>query len=150
MHSAKNIKILYGCEGYYVNDVDDRIAVHGSLDASFDDEYVAFDLETTGLSSQHDTIIEIGAAIMKRDQVIDTFQTFVAPGRRLLPKIIELTGITDQMLEGAPSIEEVLPKFLDFVGGRPILTSASSLPHASASSFRSSRPMSTRSFWHKT
>ena len=47
MHSAKNIKILYGCEGYYVNDVDDRIAVHGSLDASFDDEYVAFDLETT-------------------------------------------------------------------------------------------------------
>ena len=120
MHSAKNIKILYGCEGYYVNDVDDRIAVHGSLDASFDDEYVAFDLETTGLSSQHDTIIEIGAAIMKRDQVIDTFQTFVAPGRRLLPKIIELTGITDQMLEGAPSIEEVLPKFLDFVGGRPL------------------------------
>ena len=88
--------------------------------SSFDDEYVAFDLETTGLSSQHDTIIEIGAAIMKRDQVIDTFQTFVDPGRRLLPKIIELTGITDQMLEGAPSIEEVLPKFLDFVGGRPL------------------------------
>lgn len=82
MHSAKNIKILYDCEGYYVNDVDDRIAVHGTLDASFDDEYVAFDLETTGLSSQHDTIIEIGAAIMKRDQVIDTFQTFVAPGRQ--------------------------------------------------------------------
>ena len=95
MHSAKNIKILYGCEGYYVND---RIAVHGTLDASFDDEYVAFDLETTGLSSQHDTIIEIGAAIMKRDQVLDTFQTFVSPGRKLLPKIIELTGITERML----------------------------------------------------
>ena len=86
MHSAKNIKILYGCEGYYVNDVDDRIAVHGSLDASFDDEYVAFDLETTGLSSQHDTIIEIGAAIMKRDQVIDTFQTFVAPEDACFPR----------------------------------------------------------------
>ena len=120
MHSAKNIKILYGCEGYYVNDVDDRIAVHGSLDASFDEEYVAFDLETTGLSSQHDTIIEIGAAIMKRDQVIDTFQTFVDPGRKLLPKIIELTGITDKMLEGAPAIAEILPKFLEFVGGRPL------------------------------
>ena len=37
---------------------------------------------------------------MKRDQVLDTFQTFVSPGRKLLPKIIELTGITDQMLEG--------------------------------------------------
>ena len=37
MHSAKNIKILYGCEGYYVNDVDDRIAVHGNLDAGFED-----------------------------------------------------------------------------------------------------------------
>ena len=61
----QNIKILYGCEGYYVNDVDDRIAVHGEEDFSFDGEYVAFDLETTGLSSLHDTIIEIGAAIMK-------------------------------------------------------------------------------------
>ncbi len=46
----ENIKILYGCEGYYVNDVDDRIAVHGDGDFDFDDEFVAFDLETTGLS----------------------------------------------------------------------------------------------------
>ena len=57
------IKILYGCEGYYVNDVDDRIVVHGSRDMTFDQEFVAFDLETTGLSSQTDRIIEIGAAL---------------------------------------------------------------------------------------
>lgn len=94
----ENIKILYGCEGYYVNDVDDRIVVHGDLDADFDAEYVAFDLETTGLSAQHDVIIEIGAVVMKRGEVLDTFQTFVAPGRKLTPKIIDLTGITDEML----------------------------------------------------
>ena len=91
----QNIKILYGCEGYYVNDVDDRIAVHGDGDFSFDEEYVAFDLETTGLSSLHDTIIEIGAAIMKGNEVLSTFQTFVDPHRPLQPKIVDLTGIND-------------------------------------------------------
>ncbi len=116
----ENIKILYGCEGYYVNDVDDRIVVHGDLDADFVAEYVAFDLETTGLSAQHDVIIEIGAVVMKRGEVLDTFQTFVAPGRKLTPKIIDLTGITDEMLVGAPPIDEILPKFLEFVGGRPL------------------------------
>ena len=116
----ENIKILYGCEGYYVNDVDDRIVVHGDLDADFDAEYVAFDLETTGLSAQHDVIIEIGAVVMKRGEVLDTFQTFVAPGRKLTPKIIDLTGITDEMLVGAPPIDKILPKFLEFVGGRPL------------------------------
>ncbi len=117
----ENIKILYGCEGYYVNDVDDRIVVHGTRDMAFCDEFVAFDLETTGLSSKNDTIIEIGAVIMKNGREIDRFQTFVAPGRKLEPKIVELTGITDAMLIGAPKIEEVLPKFLEFVGDRVLV-----------------------------
>ena len=116
----QNIKILYGCEGYYVNDVDDRIAVHGEEDFSFDGEYVAFDLETTGLSSLHDTIIEIGAAIMKGNEVLSTFQTFVAPHRPLQPKIVDLTGINDQMLAGQPDISEAMPKFLEYVGSRPL------------------------------
>ena len=116
----QNIKILYGCEGYYVNDVDDRIAVHGEEDFSFDGEYVAFDLETTGLSSLHDTIIEIGAAIMKGNEVLSTFQTFVAPHRPLQPKIVDLTGINDQMLAGQPDISEAMPKFLEYVGNRPL------------------------------
>ncbi|CCY40840.1 dNA polymerase III polC-type [Firmicutes bacterium CAG:124] len=116
----QNIKILYGCEGYYVNDVDDRIAVHGDGDFSFDGEYVAFDLETTGLSSLHDTIIEIGAAIMKGNEVLSTFQTFVDPHRPLQPKIVDLTGINDQMLAGQPDISEAMPKFLEYVGSRPL------------------------------
>ena len=115
------IKILFGCEGYYVNDVDDRIVVHGSQDMTFDQEFVAFDLETTGLSSRNDRIIEIGAVILKNGEEVDRFQTFVDPQRPLERKIVELTGITDEMLEGAPSIEEVLPKFLDFVGGRVLV-----------------------------
>ena len=116
----ENIKIIYGCEGYYVNDVDDRIAVHGEQDCSFDEEYVAFDLETTGLSSLHDTIIEIGAAIMKGNEVLSTFQMFVDPHRPLPPKIIDLTGINDQMLAGQPDISEAIPKFLEYIGNRPL------------------------------
>ena len=117
----KPIKILYGVEGYYVNDVDDRIVVHGNRDMAFDGEYVAFDLETTGLSSQSDTIIEIGAVILKQGKELDRFQTFVNPHRKLEKKIVDLTGITDEMLVGAPSIEEVLPKFLEFCGDRPLI-----------------------------
>ena len=117
----ENIKILYGCEGYYVNDVDDRVVVHGSGDMEFDGEYVAFDLETTGLSSQKDEIIEIGAVRMQGGKELDRFQTFVNPGRRLEQKIVELTGITDAMLADAPSIETVLPEFLEFVGDRVLV-----------------------------
>jgi len=117
----ETIKILYGCEGYYVNDVDDRIVVHGPRNMTFDEEYVAFDLETTGLSSRTDRIIEIGAVIMKNGKEIDRFQTFVDPQRPLDQKIVDLTGITDKMLVGAPKIEEVLPKFLEFIGDRVLV-----------------------------
>ena len=117
----ETIKILYGCEGYYVNDVDDRLVVHGNQDMTFDQEFVAFDLETTGLYAQHDRIIEIGAVVLKNGREIERFQTFVDPERPLEKKIIELTGITDEMLRDAPKIEEVLPKFLEFVGGRVLV-----------------------------
>ena len=117
----ETIKILYGCEGYYVNDVDDRIVVHGDQNMDFHQEFVAFDLETTGLSSRDDRIIEIGAVILKDGQEIDRFQTFVDPERQLERKIVELTGITDEMLQGAPKIQEILPKFLEFVGDRVLV-----------------------------
>ena len=87
----------------------------------FHQEFVAFDLETTGLSSRDDRIIEIGAVILKDGQEIDRFQTFVDPERQLERKIVELTGITDEMLQGAPKIQEILPKFLEFVGDRVLV-----------------------------
>ena len=117
----ETIKILYGCEGYYVNDVDDVLAVYGNANMSFDGEYVAFDLETTGLAPRKDKIIEIGAVLMKQGVEIDRFQTFVDPGRKLDKETVDLTGITDEMLRGAPKIEEVLPKFWAFVGDRTLI-----------------------------
>ena len=115
------IKILYGCEGYYINDVDDRIVVNGGADISFDDEFVAFDLETTGLSARNDSIIEIGAVLMKNGQELDRFQTFVDPGVPLSKNITDLTGITDDMLKGAPKLNDVMPRFAEFVGDRVLV-----------------------------
>ncbi len=117
----EDIKILYGCEGYYVNDVDDRIVVHGTGDMAFDEPYVAFDLETTGLSSRNDKIIEIGAVLMENGKELDRFQTFVDPGQKLQKETVELTGITDAMLRGAPKLEEIFPEFLKFVGNRVLV-----------------------------
>ena len=114
------IKVLYGVEGYYVNNLDDRIAVHGAQDQDFDDEIVCFDIETTGLKVTREAITEIGAVVLKNGKITDTFQTFVNPERRLTPEIIGLTGITDAMLADAPSLKEALTAFLQFVNGRPL------------------------------
>ena len=118
--SAKSIKLLYGVEAYFINDVDDRVVVHGSQEQSFDGEIVCFDIETTGLNKKHEVIIEIGAVVLRDGKVAETFNTFVSPGRILDPEIIRLTGITDEMLVGAPSQEEALRAFLAFVGERPL------------------------------
>ena len=116
-----DFKILHGCEGYYFNDLDDRIVVRGKTDIPFDGEFVAFDLETTGLSSMNDRITEVGAVILKNGKEIDRFQTLVDPERLLTAENTELTGITNEMLKGAPKIQEILPKFLEFVGDRPLV-----------------------------
>ena len=117
----EDIKILYGCEGYYVNDVDDMVAVMGDKDIPLDGEFVAFDLETTGLSMRKDRIIEIGAVVMKDGKELDRFQTFVDPGCKISPETTTLTGITDQMVKGAPSIAQALPRFMEFVGDRVLV-----------------------------
>ncbi len=112
------IKVIYGLEGYYVNDVDDRVAVAGPQDAAFDDEFVAFDLETTGLRADYDRIIEIGAVIMKQGKELGRFQTFVDPGIPIPGEITGLTGIRDEDVSGAPGEREALLAFLDFAGDR--------------------------------
>lgn len=85
------------------------------------DSYLAVDLETTGLNPKTDKIIEIGAIRVENGVLSETFETFVNPGRRLEPKITELTGITDEALQDAPSMEEVLPHFLEFAKDLPLL-----------------------------
>ncbi len=116
--AGDKIKVIYGTEAYFVNDVDERVVVKGVCQSGFDDEIVCFDLETTGLSIVKDRIIEIGAVLLKGDQILDKFDTFVDPGKPIPRKIVGLTGITDEMVAGAPSQEEALNQFLDWAGDR--------------------------------
>ena len=83
--------------------------------------YVALDLETTGLDPQRDSILEIGAVKFRGDQVLDTFSSLVNPGRPVPPKITELTGINDAMVQNAPSLWSVLPRLAAFVRDLPVI-----------------------------
>lgn len=85
------------------------------------DSYVSIDLETTGLNPKTDKIIEIGAIKVMDGKIAGTFSAFVDPGRKLEQRITELTGIRDEDLEGAPSIEEILPDLLLFLAELPLL-----------------------------
>ena len=79
--------------------------------------FVVFDLETSGAApSTGAAVTEIGAVKVLGGEIIGEFQTFVNPGHYLSDFITSLTGITDAMLIGAPTIDQVLPTFLDFVG----------------------------------
>lgn len=105
-----DIKILYGVE---VNLVDDGVPITYN-DANrllAEDTFVVFDFETTGLSAVYDTIIELAAVKMKDGEIIDRFESFANPHHRLSATTINLTGITDDMVENAPEVEEVLRKF---------------------------------------
>lgn len=118
---GEKIKILYGVEAYFQNDVDERVPVHGPGDMSLEDEYVAFDLETTGLDARGDVIIEIGAVRMKGGEVLDKFQTFAQPGHPLSAKTVSLTNITDEMLVNAPKPEDAVDAFLNWAGDTPLV-----------------------------
>ncbi len=93
--AGDKIKILYGVEGYYINDIDDKLAVYGNCSGVFNEEIVVFDIETTGLNSLQDTITEIGAIIMREGREIARFQTFADPGCHIPANITQLTGISD-------------------------------------------------------
>lgn len=77
-------------------------------------DYVVFDLETTGLQPKKDKIIEIGAVKVKDGEPVDVFKSLVNPGLKLPEFITEVTGITDGLLEGERQIKEVLPEFIEF------------------------------------
>ncbi len=79
-------------------------------------DYTVLDLETTGLDPKKDKIIEIGAVRVRDGIAVATYEQMVQPGRELGERVTQITGITQEMLEGAPYIEEVLPEFLDFLG----------------------------------
>ena len=120
-HAAGDkIKVLYGVEAYYINDVDDRVVVHGESDAGLDDEIVCFDIETTGLNRETEYLTEIGAVVLKNGEICERYNTFVHPEKPIPREVVGLTGITDEMVADAPSQSEALNHFLDWVGDRPL------------------------------
>ncbi len=85
------------------------------------DSIVALDIETTGLDSQKDAIIEIGAVCFNEKRIEDEWSSLINPGRKIPPFITQLTGINDHMVLEAPSIQDVLSPLRQFVGDHPIL-----------------------------
>ncbi|TMB82944.1 MAG: hypothetical protein E6J44_09515 [Chloroflexi bacterium] len=80
-------------------------------------EFVVLDTETTGLRPGPNRVIEIAGIRMRGGEVIDSFQSLVNPNRRLPPFIVQFTGITQEMVAGAPGAEQIFPDFLQFIEG---------------------------------
>ena len=116
-HAAegKDIKIIYGMEGYVVDDSLTPAINPRNINLE-DATYVVFDLETTGLSTHYDAIIEFGAVKIKHGVVVDSLQMFINPLQKLHPFISQKTKIDDEMLVKAPIIDVALPKILQFFG----------------------------------
>lgn len=110
-----DVKILYGVE---MNLVDDGVPIaYNPKDIVLEDAtYVVFDVETTGLSAVYNTIIELAAVKIHNGEIIDRFESFANPHHRLSATTINLTGITDDMVESAPEIDIVLRKFAEWTG----------------------------------
>lgn len=108
------IKMIYGVEGYLVNDQKEIIS-NFNPDKEYE-EFIVFDIETTGLSAINDAITEIGAVKIRDGQVVDTFAQLINPERPIPDFIKELTGITDDMVRDKPTIDQVIPKFSEFIG----------------------------------
>ena len=116
---GSDIKIIYGMEGYFV---DDSVkAFSGSSDMPLDGTFIIFDVETTGLRTGVDRLTEIGAVKYVDGAEKSRFQTFVDPERPIPQNIVELTGITDSIVAGAPKEGEAVRKFFEFCGEGSVL-----------------------------
>lgn len=120
-HETKDIKVIFGVE---LNLIDDSIdIVFRENDTNIiDNTYVVFDFETTGFNAGvGDSIIEVGAVKLFNGEIIDRFSKLINPGRALSKKITEVTGITDDMLIGMPSEEEVIKEFMVWTYNLPMV-----------------------------
>ncbi len=111
----EGIKVLYGVEAYIVDDLTDTVV--GDNGQTLKDDFVVFDIETTGFSPIKNRIIEIGAVKVSQGKICDRFSCFVNPHTAIPFEIERLTGINDEMVADAEDIEVVLPKFLAFCEG---------------------------------
>lgn len=118
MHASdynKKIKVLYGVEGYLVDD--GKLITYDVNEETIDSPFVVFDIETTGLDNRTNGITEIGAVKVENGVIVDKWSTFVNPQQPIPPNIQALTGISDDMVADAQTIEEILPKFKEFCKG---------------------------------
>lgn len=83
--------------------------------------FVAIDVETTGLSPTANELIEISAIKYKGNEKIDTFTTLIKPKVRIPYYITNITGITNEMVQNSPVVEEIMPSLINFVGESPIV-----------------------------
>jgi DNA polymerase-3 subunit epsilon len=116
---GQNIKFEY--EDEYDDEIKKPLRNKGENLLEFPKEYVVIDLETTGLNPQFDEIIEVAGIKVIDDQVVDEFSSLVKPKGKIPGFVEELTGITNELVQNAPPIEAVLPKFIDFIGNSILL-----------------------------
>ena len=113
--SNPDFKVIYGVEAYLVPDKA-AIVTKSKNQPLKDTTFCVFDLETTGLSFRTEKITEVGIMKVKNGEVIDKFETFVNPEKHIPERVQEVTHITDDMVMNAPTIEEILPKMMEFFG----------------------------------
>lgn len=102
------VKAIFGVEGYLVPD---------TVLEPIEGTYVVFDLETTGLKAESCDILEIGAVKLENERIVERFHTFVNSGAVIPKNITVLTGITEDMVNGAPNTREALKSFHSFCEG---------------------------------
>ncbi len=110
-----DLKVIYGVEAYLAPDKTPSVSFSKGQNLE-DTTYCVLDLETTGFSFRTEKITEIGIMKVRNYEVIKEFSTFVNPEKPIPQRVVEVTNITDEMVKDAPTIEEVLPKVLDFIG----------------------------------
>ena len=108
-------KIIYGVEAYLVDDL--KEIVTNDKGQSLHEDYVVFDIETTGFSPVNNRIIEIGAVKVSGGEIVDRFSTFVNPDVPIPFEIEKLTSIRDEDVMDSPQIDVILPQFLQFCEG---------------------------------
>ncbi len=108
------VKVIYGLEGYMIDDL--YITSQTDFELNKKGRFVVFDIETTGLDPMRDCITEIGAVLIKNGNITGRFHSLVNPEVPIPDEIVELTGITDEMVKDCPTASQVIPAFLDFAG----------------------------------
>lgn len=116
MSAAKKygLKVIYGMEGYLINDNEPIVVKPG--EKNLDCEYVVFDIETTGFSPQNDRIIEIGAVKLRNNKIVDKYSQLINPTINIPEKIVEITGIDNNMVKDKPELAEIFDDFISFIG----------------------------------